>query len=67
MTQGGEMTKQVDTPTWLTVAEVAAKLGISKMTVYRMVGTKEIKSYKFGRAYRINAADLEQYIADSEI
>lgn len=52
---------------WLTVTEVAAKLNLSKMTVYRMISEKELKSYKFGRSFRISPADLEEYINNSEV
>jgi len=52
---------------WLIVSEVADRLGVSKMTVYRMISEKEIKAYKFGRAFRIKPEDLEDYIEKSVI
>ena len=51
--------------TWLIVAEVAKELGVSKMTVYRMISVGEIKAYKFGRAFRIKRDDFKDYVEDS--
>jgi len=61
------MAEVAKTPTWLTVAEVADKLGLSKMTVYRMIANKEIPAYQFGRAYRIDEEDFNKYVASSHI
>jgi len=61
------MAEVADTPTWLTVAEVAGKLKLSKMTVYRMIQNKEIPAYQFGRAYRIDQNDFDNYVANSHL
>jgi excisionase family DNA binding protein len=53
--------------TWLIVAEVADHLGVSKMTVYRMITIGEIKAYRFGRAFRIKREDFAEYIQNSEV
>lgn len=52
---------------WLIVAEVADHLGVSKMTVYRMITVGEIKAYRFGRAFRIKREDFAEYIQNSEV
>jgi excisionase family DNA binding protein len=46
------MTSTASEVRWLTVAEVATKLNLSKMTVYRMISQKELPAYQFGRAFR---------------
>lgn len=38
--------------------EVAAIFRVSKMTVYRMVADGSIKAAKFGRSFRIPAAEV---------
>lgn len=38
---------------FLTVAEVAELMRVSKMTVYRMVHAGELPAVKFGRSYRV--------------
>ena len=38
---------------FLTVAEVADKMRVSKMTVYRMVHSGELPAMRFGRSYRV--------------
>lgn len=38
---------------FLTVAEVAEIMRVSKMTVYRMVHAGELPAVRFGRSYRV--------------
>lgn len=48
---------------FLTVAEVATELRVSKMTVYRMVHDNAIESVNVGkRSFRIRRADLDSYL-----
>lgn len=61
------MTKVANTLGWLTVAEIADRLKLSKMTVYRMIEHKEITAFKFGRAYRIKPEHFDEYVAKSQI
>lgn len=49
-------------PVWLTVAEVAATVRMSKMSVYRLIDTGAIPHTRFGHARRIRTADLDAYI-----
>ena len=53
---------------FLTVAEVAELMRVSKMTVYRMVHAGELPAIRFGRSYRVpesSVADaLQRPIAD---
>lgn len=52
-------------PGFMTVDEVALQLRISRMSVYRLVKAGEIPARKFGRVYRIDPIELENYIKDS--
>ena len=48
---------------FLTVAEVAAVLRLSKMTVYRMVHSGELPATRIGRGFRVRAEVLREYLA----
>jgi len=45
-----------------TVAEVAAMMRVSKMTVYRMVQAGTIDSIRFGRSYRVPETAVRNYL-----
>lgn len=47
---------------YLTIAEVAKALRVSKMTVYRLVRAHAVASVRFGNSYRIPEAAVEDYI-----
>lgn len=49
-------------PEWLTVPEVALRLRVSRMTVYRLTKTEAIPAYRVGRQLRVKAADLDTYL-----
>ena len=40
-------------PRFLTVAEVAGVMRVSRMTVYRMVHSGELPAIRFGRSFRV--------------
>jgi excisionase family DNA binding protein len=46
----------------MTLEEVANRLRVSERTVLRLLETKELKGYKVRRAWRIEPADLADYI-----
>lgn len=46
---------------FLTVAEVAELMRVSKMTVYRLVHSGELPAVRFGRSYRV----LESAVLDA--
>jgi excisionase family DNA binding protein len=54
---------------FLTVAEVADIMRVSKMTVYRLVHSGELPAVRFGRSYRVPesavTAALERPVADA--
>ena len=50
-------------PSFLTVAEVAEMLRVSKMTVYRMVHSGDLPAMQVGRSFRVPQRAVEQYLA----
>lgn len=50
----------MDNNEYLTLEEVALKLKVTKMTVYRMAKKGLIPAFKFGRAWRIDSAKLRE-------
>jgi excisionase family DNA binding protein len=49
---------------FVTVAEVAAQLRVSNMTVYRLVQAGHLPAVRVGRSYRLLAEDVDRYLAD---
>lgn len=47
---------------FLTVAEVATIMRVSKMTVYRMVHAGELAAVRVGRSFRIHEAAVDDYL-----
>jgi len=50
---------------YLTIAEVAAALRLSKMTVYRMVRAGTLAADRFGKSYRVPESAVVEYIRAS--
>jgi excisionase family DNA binding protein len=48
--------------TFLTVAEVAALMRVSKMTVYRLVHSGELTAVRVGRSFRVPEQAVHQYL-----
>jgi excisionase family DNA binding protein len=48
--------------TLLTVAEVAAVMRVSKMTVYRLVHAGELPALRVGRSYRVPEQAVHDYL-----
>ncbi len=55
---------------FLTVAEVAEMMRVSKMTVYRLVHAGELPAIRFGRSFRVPEsavqAAIDTHIADRD-
>ena len=47
------MSRDLSEVRFLTVAEVADMMRVSKMTVYRMVHAGELPAIRFGRSFRV--------------
>ena len=50
---------------FLTVAEVAAMMRVSKMTVYRLVHNGELPAVRVGRSFRVLEGDVDEYLRKS--
>ncbi|HEU5037217.1 MAG TPA: helix-turn-helix domain-containing protein [Nocardioides sp.] len=50
---------------FLTVAEVAAMMRVSKMTVYRLVHNGELPAVRVGRSFRVLEKDVDDYLRKS--
>ena len=52
---------------FLTVAEVAELMRVSKMTVYRLVHSGQMPAVQFGRSYRVPESAVEQYVRSASV
>lgn len=52
---------------FMTVAEVADVMRVSKMTVYRLVHSGELPAVQFGRSYRVPESAVEQFLGSARI
>jgi excisionase family DNA binding protein len=50
---------------YLTVAEVADMMRLSRMTVYRLVHSGELPAVRVGRSFRVPQDALDAYLAAS--
>lgn len=50
---------------FLTIAEVASVMRVSKMTVYRLVHNGELPAVRVGRSFRVKEEDVDEYIKNS--
>ena len=50
---------------FLTVAEVAARMRVSKMTVYRLVHSGELEAVRVGRSFRVPDDAVQEYLRRS--
>ena len=52
---------------FLTVAEVAAVMRVSKMTVYRLVHSGEMPAVRVGRSFRVPEKAVDDYLRQSMV
>jgi excisionase family DNA binding protein len=50
---------------FLTVAEVASLMRVSKMTVYRLVHAGDLPAVRVGRSFRVPEEAVRRYLRDS--
>ena len=50
--------------TYFTVEEVAERLKVSNMTVYRWIKAGSLDAYKLGGEFRITERDINQFLED---
>lgn len=58
-------TNDISEVKFLTVAEVAALIRVSKMTVYRLVHHGQLPAVRVGRSFRVSEKDVHAYIEAS--
>jgi excisionase family DNA binding protein len=51
----------------LTVAEVAATMRVSNMTVYRMIKSGQLAAIRVGKNYRIFESDMNKYLSERSV
>ena len=51
--------------TFLTIAEVAEIMRVSKMTVYRLVHAGEMPAVRVGRSFRVHESAVNEYLEAS--
>ncbi|HEV7565460.1 MAG TPA: helix-turn-helix domain-containing protein [Microbacteriaceae bacterium] len=63
------MARDLSEVRFLTVAEVAEMMRVSRMTVYRMVHSGELPAIRFGRSFRVPESAvshaLDNHVADT--
>ncbi len=52
---------------FLTVAEVAAVMRVSKMTVYRLVHSGHLPAVRVGRSFRVPEQAVQDYLRESYV
>jgi excisionase family DNA binding protein len=45
-----------------TAKELAERLGLNIMTIYRYIEAKKLKAHKIGKEYRIGKAEFEAFL-----
>lgn len=59
--------RQVGDVQFMTVAEVAALMRVSKMTVYRLVHNGDLPAVRVGRSFRVPESAVHDYLRGSYI
>jgi excisionase family DNA binding protein len=52
---------------FLTVAETATTMRVSKMTIYRLINTGELEALRIGRTFRIPVSAAIAYMQSSTV
>ncbi|RJS46104.1 helix-turn-helix domain-containing protein [Nocardioides cavernaquae] len=61
----GNTSSDISEVRFLTIAEVATMMRVSKMTVYRIVHSGELPAVRVGRSFRVTEKDVNEYIKRS--
>ncbi len=65
MLKGIDNMAREDNGTFLTVAEVAEIMRVSKMTVYRLVHSGDLPAVRVGRSFRVHEKAVNEYLDSS--
>lgn len=61
------MQDRLDAVRFLTVAEVATVMRVSKMTVYRLVHAGELGAVRVGRSFRVPEQAMHDYLRGADV
>ena len=50
-----------------TAKELAEKLRVNIMTIYRYIDAKKLKAYKFGKEFRIDKKEFDSFLNKAKI
>lgn len=53
--------------TWLTVAECAAEVSVSGMTIYRLIHNGVLPATRVGRSFRVAEQDWRNYLQEARV
>ena len=63
MGAGGSTVSGLSDARFLTVAEVADMMRVSRMTVYRLVHSGELPAIRFGRSFRVPESAVQRALS----
>ncbi len=52
---------------YYTAKELAEKLSVNVMTIYRYIKARRLKAYKIGKEFRIDRSEFEQFMNKAKI
>jgi len=52
---------------YYTAKELAEKLRVNIMTIYRYIKAGKVKAYKIGKEFRINKRDFERFLGKTKM
>jgi excisionase family DNA binding protein len=47
---------------WLSVAEIAAHLGVNRDTIYKWIERKQLPAHKVGRLWKFMASEVDEWV-----
>ncbi|MDP2695790.1 MAG: helix-turn-helix domain-containing protein [bacterium] len=56
------MPKDKNQPEYYTAKELAEKLSLNVMTIYRYIDAGKLKAYKIGKEFRIEKSEFERFM-----
>ena len=52
---------------FFTTKELAEKLRVNIMTIYRYINAGKLKAYKFGKEFRIDEKEFDKFLQKSKV
>ncbi|WP_141366114.1 helix-turn-helix domain-containing protein [Glutamicibacter uratoxydans] len=62
-----ENSEPFEEQSFLTVGEVADKLRLSRMTVYRLIKSGSLPALMLGKSYRVTQHDVQEYLMSANV